>query len=165
MASAKDHYAILGIARNADPEVVRAAYRALAKKYHPDTANHTNLVGRFQEINEAYLVLSDAERRAQYDHATFEKPSEKPPEKPSKKTSRESASTKATASNHTDPRCLGENPQRLPHCFSDGRGSSAVRLSFGKEVNPPIAARRSLELLGASACVKQSDALIHDAAI
>jgi DnaJ-class molecular chaperone len=85
MASAKDHYAILGIAGNADPEVVRAAYRALAKKYHPDTANHTNLVGRFQEINEAYLVLSDAERRAQYDHATFEKPSEKPPEKPSKK--------------------------------------------------------------------------------
>jgi molecular chaperone DnaJ len=78
MASAKDHYAILGIARNADPEVVRAAYRALAKKYHPDTANHTNLVGRFQEINEAYLVLSDAERRAQYDHATFEKPYEKP---------------------------------------------------------------------------------------
>jgi curved DNA-binding protein CbpA len=81
MASAKDHYAILGIARNADPEVVRAAYRALAKKYHPDTANHTNLVGQFQEINEAYLVLSDAERRAQYDQASFEKPSDNPPEK------------------------------------------------------------------------------------
>ncbi len=56
-----DHYATLGVARDADPEVVRAAYRALAKKYHPDTSpdKSSESSRRFRQISEAHSVLSD----------------------------------------------------------------------------------------------------------
>src|ERR1700737_1013624 len=61
----RDHYAVLGIARDADPDVVRAAYRALAKKYHPDAAvtGNAETATRFREISDAYSVLSRAEQR------------------------------------------------------------------------------------------------------
>jgi curved DNA-binding protein CbpA len=66
-----DHYASLGVARDADPDVVRAAYRALAKKYHPDSSldKSPESSRRFRQISEAYLVLSDFEQRARYDES------------------------------------------------------------------------------------------------
>ena len=64
----RDHYAALGVAPDADHEVIKAAFRALAKKYHPDTAADPMAAkARFREINEAHSVLSNPEARAEYD--------------------------------------------------------------------------------------------------
>lgn len=64
-----DHYAALGIDPTADQEVITAAYRALAKKYHPDTGATTGTASaeRFAEIQQAYEVLGSAESRRRYD--------------------------------------------------------------------------------------------------
>ena len=70
MDVSKDYYAVLGLARNAEPAVVRAAYKALAQHYHPDQAeNKDEATKTFQEINEAHSVLSDEQKRRSYDHA------------------------------------------------------------------------------------------------
>ena len=64
----KDYYGILGCIADADQAVIQAAYRALAKKYHPDANRGSNeSKEKFQEILEAYEVLSDATKRAYYD--------------------------------------------------------------------------------------------------
>jgi DnaJ-class molecular chaperone len=63
----KDYYRILGIERSADDKAIKTAYRKLARKYHPDVAKDKAGAGRFQEINEAYEVLSDPEKRRRYD--------------------------------------------------------------------------------------------------
>ncbi|MDP9115492.1 MAG: J domain-containing protein [Acidobacteriota bacterium] len=63
----KDHYAILGVARDAPPEVIRAAFRVLAQKYHPDRNTNPDAGRRAEEINSAYTVLKDPDMRAQYD--------------------------------------------------------------------------------------------------
>jgi DnaJ-class molecular chaperone len=66
-------YAILGVTSDADPDVVRAAYRALAKKYHPDAAGKFQMSDlAFRAVAEAYAVLSDVEKRRIYD-ASLEK--------------------------------------------------------------------------------------------
>ncbi|MBX6342321.1 MAG: DnaJ domain-containing protein, partial [Thermomicrobiaceae bacterium] len=64
----KDYYKILGVPRDADEKTIKAAYRKLARKYHPDV-NKTDKQAeeRFKEINEAYEVLKDPEKRAKYD--------------------------------------------------------------------------------------------------
>lgn len=64
----KDYYEILGVPRDAAPEDIKKAFRRLARKYHPD-ANPGNPEAekRFKEINEAYAVLNDPQKRAQYD--------------------------------------------------------------------------------------------------
>lgn len=64
----KDYYDTLGIGRDATGEEVKQAYRSLARKHHPDVAHDKNAAEhRFKEINEAYEVLSDPNKRAQYD--------------------------------------------------------------------------------------------------
>ena len=62
---AKDYYQILGVARTASDDEIKKAYRKLAHQYHPDKPGGNE--GKFKEINEAYQVLSDKVRRAQYD--------------------------------------------------------------------------------------------------
>ena len=66
-----DHYAALGIAPSADEEVIAAAYRALAKKFHPDSGSSrgTASAERFRAVQEAYEVLRDPGLRARYDAA------------------------------------------------------------------------------------------------
>ena len=68
----KDYYAILGVPRDASPEEIKRAYRELAKKYHPDkNRGDPEAEERFKEINEAYAVLSDPQRRAEYDRRGY----------------------------------------------------------------------------------------------
>lgn len=63
-----DYYAVLGVGEHAPPEVIKAAYHALARKYHPDLNSGTTKLGtHFQEITRAYELLSDPLRRAAYD--------------------------------------------------------------------------------------------------
>lgn len=62
----KDYYKILGVDRNASQEEIKKAFRQLARKYHPDVAGKES-EEKFKEINEAYQVLSDPQKRAQYD--------------------------------------------------------------------------------------------------
>jgi hypothetical protein len=66
-AAPADWYAILQIRSDAEPEVIEAAYRALARKYHPDVNRAAGADERIRAINEAYAVLHTAERRAAYD--------------------------------------------------------------------------------------------------
>ncbi len=65
--SLHDHYAKLGIQPNASIDAIKAAYRRNATKYHPDRNSAPDAPARFREIQEAYDVLSDAERRKAYD--------------------------------------------------------------------------------------------------
>ncbi|MBS3752134.1 MAG: molecular chaperone DnaJ [Anaerolineales bacterium] len=63
----RDYYEVLGISRNASEDEIRNAFRNLARKYHPDVNDAPDAEERFKEINEAYGVLSDDEKRAAYD--------------------------------------------------------------------------------------------------
>src|SRR6202789_4258482 len=63
----KDYYEVLGVARGADADAVKRAYRKLARKYHPDVSKEKNAETKFKEVQEAYEVLRDTEKRAAYD--------------------------------------------------------------------------------------------------
>jgi curved DNA-binding protein len=63
----RDYYESLGVSRDASPEEIRRAYRALARKHHPDVNKEAGAEDRFKEISEAYEVLRDPDKRARYD--------------------------------------------------------------------------------------------------
>lgn len=67
MAVKKDYYGLLGVPRDASPEEIKRAFRRLAFQYHPDHNHQDGAAERFKEINEAYEVLSDRQKRASYD--------------------------------------------------------------------------------------------------
>jgi molecular chaperone DnaJ len=67
MSSKRDYYEVLGVDRSSPPQEIKKAYRDLARKYHPDVSNAPDAEARFKEINEAYEVLSDPEKRVTYD--------------------------------------------------------------------------------------------------
>ena len=74
--SKRDYYEVLGVSRDADEATLKKAYRKVAKKYHPDVnPGDKEAEKKFKEASEAYAVLSDPEKRRQYDqfgHAAFE---------------------------------------------------------------------------------------------
>lgn len=63
----KDYYEILGVARDATPQTIKSAYRKLARKYHPDVNKSKDAQDKFKDINEAYEVLGDEQKRKRYD--------------------------------------------------------------------------------------------------
>lgn len=63
----KDYYATLGVAKTASADEIKAAYRKLARKYHPDVSKEKNAEEKFKDVGEAYETLKDAEKRAAYD--------------------------------------------------------------------------------------------------
>ena len=67
MAGERDHYDVLGVDRRASAEAIRKAYRGLARQYHPDVNKSADAATRFAEVQEAYDILSDAEKRKAYD--------------------------------------------------------------------------------------------------
>ncbi len=70
----RDYYEVLGVEKNASEADIKSAFRRLAKKYHPDVSKEENAAEKFKEAQEAYAVLSDPEKRKQYDqfgHSAF----------------------------------------------------------------------------------------------
>ena len=70
----KDYYEVLGLSKGASDEEIKRAFRKLAKQYHPDVNKEPGAEEKFKEIGEAYAVLSDPQKKAQYDqfgHSAF----------------------------------------------------------------------------------------------
>ena len=71
----RDYYEVLGVSKTADDKEIKSAFRKLAKKYHPDVSKEPDAAEKFKEAQEAYAVLSDPDKRSQYDkygHAAFD---------------------------------------------------------------------------------------------
>nr|WP_297172789.1 molecular chaperone DnaJ [uncultured Agathobaculum sp.] len=72
MADKRDYYEVLGVQKGASEDEIRKSYRRLARKYHPDlNKNNPEAADKFKEVNEAYEVLSDKDKRARYDQFGF----------------------------------------------------------------------------------------------
>jgi curved DNA-binding protein len=140
----KDYYEILGIARGAGDEEIRTAFRSLARKYHPDkTGNNPEAENRFKEINEAYEVLSDPNRRHRYDDFTGAWESGLTGDDAWKNFTRNSQFDSSARRDHVqfDGPGFSEFFDELFRRPGSGRGSSAKSSEKNKERSGPIDGR------------------------
>ncbi|WP_081056747.1 MULTISPECIES: J domain-containing protein [Burkholderia cepacia complex] len=107
----KTHYDVLSVARDAPPEVVRAAYKALSQKWHPDKNPRAEAAEVMRAINVAYAVLSDATARTQYDRTLEEANAAWATNSPHRQSAR-SYSTEAESASHTSQRQSEPKPRR-----------------------------------------------------
>lgn len=136
----KDYYQILGVPRDATLDVIKNAYRKMARKYHPDVSREPQAELRFKEVGEAYKVLKDPEKRLEYDQISgfFYTRKEVPPQAArsygfdaKKETRAETKSTKTTSS--TSAR---SNPRTDSH--SDGNFGDILGEVMGRpNAGPP----------------------------
>jgi len=67
MSNKRDYYDVLGVARGASKDDIKKAYRRLARQFHPDVSQEADAEAKFKEINEAYEILADDQKRGMYD--------------------------------------------------------------------------------------------------
>ena len=118
----RDPYNILQLAHHAEPEVVEAAYRRLARKYHPDQSPSVNATAHMQDINWAYQILKDPAKRASYDRTTGQGVKQPPPK--SSTSSRRSQAPPPTAK--TKPKATAS--VKRPRSAYDRERSLSVEL-------------------------------------
>lgn len=124
-STARDYYQILGLSRTASPDDIKKAFRRLARQYHPDLhsgAAKSEMERKFKELNEAYEVLSDPEKRTQYDR-------------------RSSSTAWSRSETHTKSKAKADDfgfASRQPHTgFSTGSFSDFFETLFGEHQEPP----------------------------
>ena len=115
----EDPYKILGVPKDASEAALRAAYRKLAKRHHPDlNPGKPEAAERFKTINAAYEILSDAEKRGRYDRGEIDAEGhEKPPEQPFYRDVHAGGGPEAGRSSA---------PRSWKNCSAPSRGSSAA---------------------------------------
>jgi DnaJ-class molecular chaperone len=123
----RDYYKMLGVGRDAKQVAIKRAYRRLVLKYHPDRNKAPRAAARFLEIQEAYAVLSDPEKRLTYDRA---QPDLAP----------RSGGTRGRAE---APRATGATTRRLFHLVVEGLGLSLGASVETRSVSAPVGPRRS----------------------
>ena len=125
----EDYYNILGVRQNASPAEIKKAFRALAKKYHPDNDSGNKM--KFEEINLAYQILGDEEKRKAYDERKNQKKDSKNSYHQSKNASTSKAESSAKRS--TDPY---QNIQEQFASFFGFRPGESPKQSNQKEGKP-----------------------------
>jgi curved DNA-binding protein CbpA len=121
-AGATDHYALLGVRRDASPREIRRAYRRLARQHHPDLNPRPDGPDRFAELAHAYAILNDADQRARYDQM-LHRPVPTPPLRMSRSPVIQRAARRGILElSPGEARHLAHRPLRL----SDGHGRTVV---------------------------------------
>ncbi len=133
-----NHYEVLGLTRAAKPSQVRAAYRSLARKHHPDVSKEPDAGERFVRINEAYEVLSDPERRNAYDQILDKHANAAAAEQRRREQARARPKTAAPPQSRVDPAQLLEmNAMLNRHRLADAE--RLARLVIAVDSRQPMA--------------------------
>lgn len=129
----KDYYQVLEVARDASPEVIKRAYRLLARKFHPDVSKEPKAEERFKQVQEAYEVLKDPKKRAAYDElgANYRQGQQfRPPPTGAAASSFAEARVATPASAIFSPACLAVRPLVAPNAAPSARVARTARQSL-----------------------------------
>ncbi len=121
----KDYYFILGISPDTRREGLRAAFRQLAKKFHPDKAG-CDQTAAFQDITEAYEVLSDPEKRKCYNNKLLKEEKKKKDRVPVYKASRKQKNRDTFFASHSSDSSFNRHWESMPREFEKGKADSHV---------------------------------------